>query len=80
MLFFFFVQLLYAFPKATARILESHPNITELYKRVKERPRIAEYLKSDRRQSYSNGIYRKYPELDDPEEEEKEGKSKKKKH
>ena len=62
------MQLLFAFPRATARVLESCPNIVELHNRVKERPRIAAYLKSDRRKAFSNGIYRRYPELDDPEE------------
>lgn len=72
------IQLLFAFPKAVTRILDSHPNIAELYNKVKERPRIATYLKSSRRQAFSNGIYRYYAELDDPEEEEKEGKKTKK--
>ena len=51
------------------RILGEHPFIEGLHKRVKERPRIAEYLKSDRRKPFSSGIYRHYEELDDPEED-----------
>ncbi len=35
-----------------------------LYDAVQNRPRIKEYLASDRRQKYSNGIYRYYEELD----------------
>ena len=71
-------QLLFAFPKATARNLETYPNLAELHTRVKSRPRIAEYLKSDRRKAFSNGIYRHYAELDDPEEKAEETKKTKK--
>lgn len=38
--------------------------VFRLYDAVKERPKIKEYLASKRRQSYANGIYRYYPELD----------------
>jgi len=40
-------------------------SVFTLYKAVQERPRIKEYLASDRRQKYSMGIYRHYPELDE---------------
>ncbi|KAK7755807.1 hypothetical protein SLS62_002092 [Diatrype stigma] len=45
-----------------------YAHVFELYDAVKARPRIKEYLASDRRQGYSMGIYRYYPELDVGEE------------
>ena len=36
-----------------------------LYEAVKDRPRIKEYLASDRRLPYSMGIYRHYAELEE---------------
>jgi glutathione S-transferase len=44
-----------------------YSNVFKLWEAVKNRPRIKEYLASDRRQKYSQGIYRHYPELDDAE-------------
>lgn len=41
-----------------------YDNVFKLYDAVKERPRVKEYLASDRRQKYSMGIYRYYEELD----------------
>jgi glutathione S-transferase len=37
---------------------------TEFYPGIKEEKGIKEYLASDRRLDYSNGIFRYYPELD----------------
>lgn len=55
----------YAFPKAFARYRKKYKLILRLQKLVAARPRIKEYLKSDRRQNFStNGIFRHYPELD----------------
>ncbi|KAB8230871.1 glutathione S-transferase [Aspergillus alliaceus] len=61
--------LKFAFPRALARLEKSgkYPNVFKLYEAVKNRPRIKEYLASERRQKYSQGIYRHYPELDDAE-------------
>ncbi|KAM0276444.1 hypothetical protein ACHAQH_006749 [Verticillium albo-atrum] len=58
--------LKFAFPKALNKMEESkqYAGVFELYDAVKERPKIREYLASDRRQKYSMGIYRHYPELD----------------
>ena len=42
-----------------------YSKVFALYEAVKERPKIKEYLASDRRQKYSSGIYRHYPELDE---------------
>ncbi len=57
----------YAFPNATKKLEESgkYNDVFKLYEAVKERPKIKEYLESDRRQKYSLGIYRHYPELDE---------------
>lgn len=56
----------FAFPKATSAAQASgkYARVFQLYDAVKERPKIKEYLASDRRQAYSQGIYRHYPELD----------------
>lgn len=58
--------VMFAFPKCMARVRESgkYDGVFALYDRVKERPNIAKYLESERRQKYSMGIYRHYPELD----------------
>lgn len=56
----------FMFPKAMAK-LEREGKCTKvlgLCEAVKERPRIKAYLGSERRQKYSNGIYRYYEELD----------------
>ena len=57
--------LSYAFPKATGRVLAESPHVTALRDAIKERPRIAAYLASDRRIPFNEqGIFRRYPELD----------------
>lgn len=57
--------LKYAFPKTTGRLLRSRPLVSSLHASVKKRPKIAAYLKSERRQPFNeNGIFRHYPELD----------------
>jgi glutathione S-transferase len=43
----------------------NYKSVFDLYTAVKNRPKIKEYLASERRQKYSLGIYRHYPELDD---------------
>jgi glutathione S-transferase len=50
-----------------ARLKKSgkYDGVFKLYDAVKERPRIKDYLASGRRQAYSMGIYRHYPELDE---------------
>lgn len=54
------------FRKAARAAQESgkYARVFKLYDAVKARPRIQEYLASDRRQKYSMGIYRYYEELD----------------
>ncbi len=57
--------LAYAFPRGFASASEATPGVLELRERVRERPRIAAYLASDRRMPFNQeGIFRRYPELD----------------
>lgn len=57
----------YAFPRAMRRLQPDLPRLRELQQRVRERPAIAAYLHSPRRLPFNeNGIFRHYPELDDP--------------
>jgi glutathione S-transferase len=59
--------LRYAFPNAMQRLDLQIPRVVALHDRVAERPRIAAYLKSKRRQPFNQmGIFRHYPELDAP--------------
>ncbi|PNY27014.1 Glutathione S-transferase [Tolypocladium capitatum] len=56
----------YAFPKAMDKLKKSrkYDGVFKLCDVVQERPRIKEYLGSERRSAYSDGIWRHYPELD----------------
>lgn len=55
----------YAFPKAMAALGDDYPKVRALHRRVAERPRIAAYVASPRRQPFNeSGIFRHYPELD----------------
>ena len=57
--------LRYAFPRAMARLEKRHRRVVAVHDRVKERPRIAAYLDSDRRIPFNQmGIFRHYKELD----------------
>ena len=59
--------LRYAFPRAMARVEKKIPRLVALRDRVAERPRIAAYLRSERRLPFNEqGIFRHYPELDAP--------------
>jgi glutathione S-transferase len=56
----------YAFPRAMSGARSRCPRLTELHRRVLERPRIAAYLVSGRRLPFNDhGIFRRYPELDE---------------
>ena len=57
---------LFAFPRAMAspKGMPATPLVEALHQRVKALPRIKAYQASERCQPFSNGIYRKYPELD----------------
>jgi glutathione S-transferase len=57
--------LRYAFPSAMSRLERRSPGLARLHDRVRERPRIASYLASNRRLPHSeHGLFRHYPELD----------------
>jgi glutathione S-transferase len=57
--------LRYAFPRAMRRLEKRQPRVVAVHDLVKERPRIAAYLSSDRRVAFNQmGIFRHYKELD----------------
>lgn len=57
--------LRYAFPTASAKALAHTPLLLALHRRVAEQPRVAAYLRSERRIAFNEqGIFRRYPELD----------------
>ena len=59
--------LSYAFPRAMQRLHPDLPLLHALHASVAKRPRIAAYLASSRRVPFNeSGIFRHYPELDDP--------------
>ena len=59
--------LRYAFPRAAAQALAKTPGVVELHDRVAALPRVAAYLRSERRIPFNEqGIFRRYPELDVP--------------
>lgn len=57
----------YAFPKSMEKLQKSgkYDGVFNLYEVVKELPKISEYLASDRRSPYGDGIWRYYPELEE---------------
>jgi len=58
--------LRYAFPKAMAAGEPAWPKLTALHDRVAAHDKIAAYLASERRIPFNeDGIFRRYPELDD---------------
>ena len=58
--------LRYAFPYAMAKAETTYPRLLAVYERIKSRPRIADYLSSERRLPFNRqGIFRYYPELDE---------------
>lgn len=59
--------LRYAFPTAMKRMERRMPKLLALHEKVEKRPRIARYLDSPRRIAFNeSGIFRHYPELDEP--------------
>jgi glutathione S-transferase len=57
--------LRYAFPHAMGRLEKKLPRLVALQDKVAARPRIADYLGSNRRIPFNeDGIFRHYPELD----------------
>ena len=58
--------LRYALPKAMRRLERKCPHLVALHDRVRDRPRVAAYVVSERRIPFNTqGIFRHYPELDD---------------
>lgn len=58
--------LRYAFPQAMKRIERKVPKVVDVRDRVAKRPGIKAYLASERRIAFNeDGIFRKYPELDE---------------
>jgi glutathione S-transferase len=59
--------LRYAFPRATKNFAKDYPALIALHGMVKRRKNISAYLKSARRLAFNEtGIFRHYPELDQP--------------
>lgn len=59
--------LRYAFPRMMRRLEPGVPGLVALHQRVAARPNIAAYLVSERRIPFNeDGIFRHYPDLDDP--------------
>ena len=59
--------LRYAFPNTSEKVLARTPKVSALRERVAALPRVAAYLKSERRLPFNEeGIFRRYPELDQP--------------
>jgi glutathione S-transferase len=55
----------YAFPRTMRRLSRRYPRLTGLRRAVEARPRIAAYLRSDRRLPFNEaGIFRHYPQLE----------------
>ncbi|WP_404711090.1 glutathione S-transferase [Sphingomonas sp. MMS24-J13] len=63
-LFHLIEGLRFAFPKRMETLEKDTRRLVKLHDAVAEIPRIKAYLASDRRQAFSNGIFRHYPELD----------------
>jgi len=57
--------LRYAFPKAAGQVLKGCPQVLALCARVAAQPKVAAYLRSERRLPFNEqGIFRCYPALD----------------
>ncbi|KAF9651616.1 glutathione S-transferase C-terminal-like protein [Thelephora ganbajun] len=59
----------FSYPKRLKNLQESgkYELVFKLQERVQNEPKIAEYMKSNRRQQFSFGIFRNFPELDNEE-------------
>jgi glutathione S-transferase len=58
--------LRYAFPKAMKRLERDVAGLVGVHDRVAKRPNIKAYLESERRIPFNeDGIFRRYPELDE---------------
>jgi len=65
-LFHMVCGLEFAFPKRMKALKESgnYDLVFKLHERIKAEPLIRKYLNSSRHQTFGNGIFRNYPELD----------------
>ena len=54
----------FAFPQRMARCLRDCPKLIDLHAAVKALPELADYLASERRLPFGDGIFRHYAELD----------------
>lgn len=58
--------LRFAFPQRLATVAQDHPQVMALHERMAQLPELQAYLHSPRRLPFSEGIFRHYPELDQP--------------
>ena len=56
--------LRFAFPRRMKTVEADNPRVAALRDRVAGLPELKDYLASDRRLPFSDGIFRQYPELD----------------
>jgi len=56
--------LRFAFPTRMAKVERDCPKVTALHDAVAALPELRDYLASDRRQPFADGLFRHYPELD----------------
>jgi len=63
-LFHLVAGLKFAFPRRMEAVWGDHPRLMKLHDAVAALPELQDYLSSDRRIAFSDGIFRHYPELD----------------
>lgn len=63
-LFHLIEGLTFAFPKRMKAVGGDYKRVATLHAAVEALPELQDYLKSDRRIAFSDGIFRHYPELD----------------
>jgi glutathione S-transferase len=63
-LFHLVAGLRFAFPRRMKALEPHYPKVAALHDRVQALPALQDYLGSPRRQAFSSGIFRHYPELD----------------
>jgi glutathione S-transferase len=56
--------LRFAFPRRMASVMPDYPHVAALHASVADLPDLRDYLASDRRIPFGDGIFRHYPELD----------------
>ena len=56
--------LTFAFPRRMKAVAGDYPKVMALHRRVSGLPELKDYLNSDRRLPFGDGIFRHYPELD----------------